>query len=108
VLAIAFAKKGAVLYGQVAIKYPHGVDTDGWLLMNERNVFRRLQNNNLDGSGGHPNIVKALGWIDRVLVDGTVERPALVMEYVDGWTLQEICTRWHRALWILMGTLFDG
>ena len=103
VLAIAFAKKGAVLYGQVAIKYPHGVDTDGWLLMNERNVFRRIQGNDLDSGQGHPNVVKALGWIDKVLVDDNVERPALVMEYVDGWTLQEICTRWHRSLWVLMG-----
>ena len=98
-----------MLYGQVAIKYPHGVDTDGWLLMNERNVFRRLQGENFEeGKGGHTHIVRAVGWIDKVLVDGTVERPALVMEYVDGWTLQEICSRWHRKLWVLMGKCNRG
>ena len=106
VLAIAFAKRGAVLYGQVAIKYPHGVDEDGWLLMNERNVFKRLQGDDFSGKG-HLHIVRATGWVDKVLVDGNIERPALVLEYVDGWTLQEICARWHRTLWVLMDGKYE-
>jgi len=43
VMAIGFQKKGAVMFGRVALKYPHGVDSEGWILHNEKLAMERLQ-----------------------------------------------------------------
>lgn len=100
VQAMAFAKRGAVMYGQVAIKYSHGVDQDGFLLHNEKLVLKRLTED-----GGHPHIIKLVDSIKRVVVDDDVVRQAIVIEYVEGWTLTDVVNRWHANLWVLMDVI---
>lgn len=101
VQAMAFKKRGNVMYGEVALKYSHGVDSDGWLLLNEKNVFQRFQECRKEFEGSQ-FVLHSLGWIESAMIDGSFEKKALVMEYVDGWTLSEVCQKWHRSLWILM------
>jgi len=31
------------MFGRVALKYPHGVDSEGWILHNEKLAMERLQ-----------------------------------------------------------------
>lgn len=100
--SMAFSKRGAVLYGEVALKYSHGVDSDGWLLQNERNVLARFRERFKEDPDNGQYVVRSLGWINKVIVDGDEERSALVLEYIDGWTLSEVSQRWHRSLWVLM------
>ena len=91
---MAFTKRGEVLFGRCAVKYSHGVDQDGWLLANERRVLKFLRKNCKD----HPRIIQYLDWITNITVDDIPFRKALVVEYIDGWTLAEICSRWPSAI----------
>lgn len=103
VLAIGFRKRGAVMHGRCAIKYPHGVDADGWILANERKAMERLQ----PGNKAHANLCKMLDWIPKLTVDDAT-RSALVLEFVDGWTLADVCKRWARPLWVLMDVIMTS
>ena len=91
---MAFTKRGEVLFGRCAVKYAHGVDKDGWLLASEARVLRKLR----DILDNHPRIIQYLDWITNITVDDVPQRKALVVEYIDGWTLAEICSRWPSAL----------
>mmetsp|Transcript_5290 Transcript_5290/g.7015 ORF Transcript_5290/g.7015 Transcript_5290/m.7015 type:complete len:325 (-) Transcript_5290:106-1080(-) len=98
--SVRFKKAGTVMYGRVAVKYSHGVDRDGFLLSNERQVLQKAQEN-----GQHPNIVRMLDWVKKVVVEEGISQPALVLEYIDGWTLDEVCKRWPLSLWVLMDVI---
>uniref|UniRef100_A0A7S3V238 Protein kinase domain-containing protein n=2 Tax=Aplanochytrium stocchinoi TaxID=215587 RepID=A0A7S3V238_9STRA len=98
--SVRFKKAGTIMYGRVAVKYSHGVDRDGFLLSNERQVLKKVQE-----KGAHPNIVQMLDWIKKIVVDDTETQPALVLEYIDGWTLDEVCRRWPLSLWVLMDVI---
>jgi len=48
--------------------------------------------------------MKLLDWIPKLSVDNEV-RSGCVFEFVDGWTLADVCRRWARPLWRLMDVI---